>query len=219
LREGGTEEAKAAATQVLADFGYQNVPVTIDNDEWKFNADYLKAINKKDTASAERIADQYLSHMQERAAHFQLLAQSELERDVDHILLIHLNRINADHFDRLLDWYASEGWSFITVEEAMNDPVYSAPDLYVGHEVCPKSSASLDERANSCEGKAAIWQSAVPGSKSGGFDRLRNTLIFEQRWSVPNELPSPRVFQRQTEVGDMGSMAAWRFGELDWARV
>ncbi len=132
LKEGETEDAKAAATQVLADLGYQNVPVTIDNDEWRFNADYLDAIALGDTAGAEQIADQYLAHMQERTAHFQNLAQEALGRDVKHILLLHMNRINADHLDTLLDWYASEGWTFITVNDAMADPLYSAPDIYAG---------------------------------------------------------------------------------------
>lgn len=41
LREGENEQAKTAATQVLSSLGYQNVPVTIDNDEWKFNASII----------------------------------------------------------------------------------------------------------------------------------------------------------------------------------
>lgn len=132
LREGETEEAKDAATQVLADLGYRNVPVTIDNDEWQFNADYLDAIALGDTAAAEQIATRYLAHMQERTAHFQELAQEALGRDVKHILLVHMNRINADQLDTLLEWYASEGWTFISVEDAMSDPLYSAPDIYAG---------------------------------------------------------------------------------------
>lgn len=70
--------------------------------------------------------------MQERTAYFQSLALDELGGDVDHVLLIHLNKINADHLSTLLDWYASEGWTFITVGEALSDPVFSRPDLYEG---------------------------------------------------------------------------------------
>jgi peptidoglycan-N-acetylglucosamine deacetylase len=132
LREGETEDNKEAATQVLADLGYQNVPVTIDNDEWKFNRDYLDAIAEGDIAAAEQISSKYLTHMQERTAHFQELAKKALGRDVKHILLLHMNKINADHLSTLLVWYVSDGWTFITVEDAMTDPVFSAPDLYAG---------------------------------------------------------------------------------------
>lgn len=131
-REGETEHAKAQANDLLTDLGYQNVPVTIDNDAWQFNADYMQAIDNGDTAAMGWIADAYVVHMQERTAHFQNLAHTALGRDVDHILLLHLNRINADHLVTLLDWYAAEGWAFITVEEALTDPLYSAPDLYAG---------------------------------------------------------------------------------------
>jgi peptidoglycan/xylan/chitin deacetylase (PgdA/CDA1 family) len=132
LREGETEQAKSAATGVLSEFGYQNVPVTIDNDEWQFNADYLTAIERGKTNAAAEIARQYVAHMQERTAHFQDLAREQLGGDVDHILLIHMNRINADHLDTLLDWYAAQGWTFITVNKALSDPMYSRPDLYAG---------------------------------------------------------------------------------------
>lgn len=132
LREGETEDAKRAATAVLTELGYQNVPVTIDNDEWQFNADYLDALAEGDSAAADRIADQYLDHMQERTAHFRALGQEVMGRKVRHILLLHMNRINADHLDRLLAWYASEGWTFVRVEEALADPLYSAADIYAG---------------------------------------------------------------------------------------
>lgn len=132
LREGETEATKTAATHVLAQLGYQNVPVTIDNDEWQFNADYMAAIDKGDMERAATIARHYVTHMQERTAFFQSLAMTELGADVDHILLIHLNRINADHLGTLLDWYAAQGWTFITVDTAMTHPVFSRPDVYAG---------------------------------------------------------------------------------------
>ncbi|WP_353347043.1 polysaccharide deacetylase family protein [Litorivita sp. NS0012-18] len=132
LREGETEASKAAATEALSELGYQNVPVTIDNDEWQFNADYVAALEDGNDEAAAIIAQNYLGHMRERTAFFQSLAIEELGGDVDHILLIHLNRINADHFGTLLDWYNEQGWSFIPVEEAMMHPLYSRPDIYAG---------------------------------------------------------------------------------------
>lgn len=132
LKEGETEQAKAAARAVLHNLGYVNVPVSIDNDDWKFNADYMDALDAGDTARAVQIADAYLAHMQDRTVHFQELAQQALGRDVRHILLMHMNRINADHLDKLLAWYAAEGWAFVSVAQALEDPLYAAPDLYRG---------------------------------------------------------------------------------------
>ena len=132
LKEGATKEAKSVAKDILTQAGYLNVPVTIDNDEWQLKVTYTKALWRGDTVTAAKVADQYLAHMKERTVHFQTLARSELDRDVKHVFLFHLNKINADHLETLLDWYAVEAWSFITVAEAMADPVYSARDRYNG---------------------------------------------------------------------------------------
>ena len=48
LREGKTEKSKRAAEQVLQNQGYVNVPVTIDNDEWRFNLEYVDALEMGD---------------------------------------------------------------------------------------------------------------------------------------------------------------------------
>jgi peptidoglycan/xylan/chitin deacetylase (PgdA/CDA1 family) len=132
LREGESEAAKQAADTILGELGYQNVPVTIDTDDWKYNADYLDALDRGQTGEAARIAGAYLTHLKERTTHFRRLALDSQGREVAHILLLHLNQINADHLGTLLDWYAAEGWRFITVQEAMADPIYSALDLYAG---------------------------------------------------------------------------------------
>lgn len=133
LRRGESAAKRAAAQGILAELGYRNVPVSIDNDEWRFNAEYTKALKAGEREAAARIAQEYLAHMQERTAYFQRLAMEALGGDVDHTLLIHLNRINADHLGALLAWYEEQGWSFITVEEALADPVYARAELYEGH--------------------------------------------------------------------------------------
>ncbi len=132
LREGATVEARTAADTVLTSLGYQNVPVSINNDDWLFNAQYLEALKAEDIELADRIAREYLTHMKERTAHFQNLAKNNFGRDVKHILLLHMNRINADHLDKLLDWYDDEGWSFTTLQEALTDPLYSTHERYEG---------------------------------------------------------------------------------------
>lgn len=86
LREGETEKAKQAAQNILDGFGYTNVPVTIDNNEWKFNADYVDALVEGDSRKADAIAADYIAHMKERTVHFQTLAHKALGRDVAHIL-------------------------------------------------------------------------------------------------------------------------------------
>jgi hypothetical protein len=97
LREGKTEKSRQIADTVLKNQGYINAPVTIDNDEWRFNLEYVDALDMSDQLAAQRIANAYLAHMKERTAHFQSRAQLELGRDFSHVLLdfYHIGRSTA----------------------------------------------------------------------------------------------------------------------------
>ena len=148
LREGNTETRKQAAEDVLERLGYVNAPVTIDNDEWRFNKDYVEALDAGDKQDAHRIAQAYLAHMKERTGFFQSLAKRAVGRDVSHILLLHMNKINADHLENLLDWYAASGWTFVTLPDALRDPLYAAPDLYAGPQGLSQIERVMGHKAN-----------------------------------------------------------------------
>lgn len=143
LHEGETAEKRAAAALTLGRQGYRNVPVTIDNDDWSYNASYMAALEAGNTTEAAEIGLKYLDHMKERSRYFRELAIAKFGRDMKHILLIHMNWINAAHLGDLLDWYRSEGWMFVSTADAMTDPAYSLPNLYVG----PKGLSLLERIA------------------------------------------------------------------------
>jgi len=92
----------------------------------------MDALEAGDAPLAQSIAADYIAHMQDRTAHFDTLARQVTGDTVPHILLLHMNQIKADHLGQLLDWYANEGWGFVTVAEAMADPFYGLPDIYAG---------------------------------------------------------------------------------------
>lgn len=132
LREGETQEAVAIGQQVLEKLGYQNARVTIDNNEWRYNKSYVEALELGDLEAANLVAKQYLAHMKERSLHFAAMGRGVFGREIKHVLLIHMNKINADHLPLLLAWYRSTGWEFITLEEAMKDPALHVEDQYFG---------------------------------------------------------------------------------------
>jgi hypothetical protein len=51
---------------------------------------------------------------------------------------------------------------------------------------------------------------------SGG---RRNTLVFEERWSVEDGIPAEDIFYGETEGGDLGPLAAWGVDEFDRPEV
>ena len=50
------------------------------------------------------------------------------------ILLLHANELEGDHFSELVEVIRKRGYRFITLEEALNDLIYSLPDMYVGED-------------------------------------------------------------------------------------
>ncbi|SYZ74494.1 putative Polysaccharide deacetylase [Candidatus Zixiibacteriota bacterium] len=132
LHQGPTEHKYIGVANYLAAHSYVNVPVTIDNDDWLYNRDFTEARKRGDTALADSIGLGYLAHMQKMTRYYDSIAVAKLHRDIKHILLIHMTELNALYLDTLLSWYESEGWKFVSPQEALTDPVYKIEDTYIG---------------------------------------------------------------------------------------
>ena len=132
LHRGATAEKYDAVRAYLDKNNYTIVPVTIDNDDWRFNRDYADAMKHHDTSEARSIGAAYLDHMKERTAYFDQIAEVEYQQPVKHILILHMNELNSVYLDELLTWYEQHGWRFITVQEALSDRVYAEPEPYRG---------------------------------------------------------------------------------------
>ena len=132
LHRGGTRHVRDSARSALLAQGRTIAPVSVDNSEWLLARPYVEAVAAGDSARISKIGQAYVDHILEAVAHFQAVARSRLGRDVDHILLLHANAPAADHLGSLLDRLAAEGFEFISLEEALRDPVYVRPDGYLG---------------------------------------------------------------------------------------
>ncbi len=53
-------------------------------------------------------------------------------REVPQILLLHANSLNADRFDALAQALKQRGYRFVSVAQALEDPVYRSRDEFVG---------------------------------------------------------------------------------------
>ena len=73
-----------------------------------------------------------MEHMLAALAHFAEVARSVAGRDVAHILVLHANALAADHFGRVLEEFEKQGAVFVTLDEALADPIYERNDRYVG---------------------------------------------------------------------------------------
>ena len=132
LHRGATAEKYDRVKAYLVENAYTIVPVTIDNDDWRFNKEYTDALRARDTASAHTIGAEYLEHIKQKTAYFDSIATKNYKRPIKHILLLHMTELNAVYLDAVLTWYESEGWSLITTQEALTDPLYAQSEPYRG---------------------------------------------------------------------------------------
>jgi peptidoglycan/xylan/chitin deacetylase (PgdA/CDA1 family) len=133
LHQGPTAERQAAALTLLAELQSPVAHVSIDNSDWILAVAYGNAINAGDSARARAVGDAFVEHILTMTQHYQQVARQRIGRDVPHVLLLHANLLVADHVGTLLDRLRTEhGFSFVTVEAAQRDPVYTRPDGYTG---------------------------------------------------------------------------------------
>lgn len=128
LQTGVTPQRRDSLNNLLRELGYTIAPVTFDNDEYIYAFCYEHAKRSKDDSLMRALAAGYLAYMADATIFHGSEARAFFDRDIAHILLIHANALNAAYLDGLLTWFEQQGYSFITLEEALQDPCYQLPE-------------------------------------------------------------------------------------------
>jgi peptidoglycan/xylan/chitin deacetylase (PgdA/CDA1 family) len=132
LHDGATPEIKKKLQSFLTEHGYQEAPVTFDNNDWMFAAAYSRALKKSNAALAKLIEEAYMPYMESIVAFFEKRSVEVLGRECPQVLLLHASRLNAEMMPRLLHMFRERGYTFVSLEQAMSDEAYRLPDAYVG---------------------------------------------------------------------------------------
>jgi peptidoglycan/xylan/chitin deacetylase (PgdA/CDA1 family) len=131
LQMGTTLELEKSFESFIAERGYRIAPVTIDTMDWMILAAYSKARAAGDAPIMKQVADEYLKFAGQKFDFCEKVANELFGHPIKHILLLHANELNADNFDALVKVMTDRGYRFITLEEALKDPVYQYPDKYI----------------------------------------------------------------------------------------
>jgi peptidoglycan/xylan/chitin deacetylase (PgdA/CDA1 family) len=132
LHEGQTVAVRDSVARALTRMGYRNAHVTIDNSEWVLARAYDLAVRGNDSVRAAEIADAYVEHLVEAGRHFRAVARERFGRETGHVLLLHVNRLSADHAGAAIDALVADGFVLRSLPEVMTDPVFLERDGYVG---------------------------------------------------------------------------------------
>jgi peptidoglycan/xylan/chitin deacetylase (PgdA/CDA1 family) len=136
LRYGKTAETRGTAARELAALGYSIAHVTAATSEWLLARYYDEALARQDEALVEDLVAAYVEHMVESLRAARELAIRKTGHDVLHITLAHVNRLAGDHLSDVLTALRAQGSEFISLGEALSDPVYLLPDAYAGECGC-----------------------------------------------------------------------------------
>jgi peptidoglycan/xylan/chitin deacetylase (PgdA/CDA1 family) len=130
-RTGDTKEKHDALAAFLEARGYRLAVCTIDNEDYVFNPPYLKMLSSKDEASAARLRADYLAYTSTEIDYYSGLHKQIFGREIPHVMLFHVNRLNADVMDQLLDLFEQKQYRFVPLDAALSDPAYNTPDTVV----------------------------------------------------------------------------------------
>jgi peptidoglycan/xylan/chitin deacetylase (PgdA/CDA1 family) len=126
LFTGPTAEIKRGIEHFLDQHGYQVAPVTLDNSDYQFAALYMRPEYQ------ERVKREYVPYMESIVSFFEQRSVEVVGREVRQILLIHASQLNADLMPELLAMFQRRGYSFISLDRALDDEAYRLPEDYVG---------------------------------------------------------------------------------------
>ena len=132
LHSGATAEAHQAIVDFLEKRKYRHAPVTVDYADYTFAGAYTRELRRGNVEAADRIKQAYLDQVD---MGFEYAEKSSLElygREIAQILLIHCNELNSVSLRESIARMRKRGYTFISLEEAMQDEAYRRPDTFAG---------------------------------------------------------------------------------------
>lgn len=158
LFTGETQEKHDVIAAGLSERGYVIAPVTIDNVDWMFGDVYRKADRLGDEALKRRVGEAYVAYMATVLDFFEPYGEEITGgRKPAQVLLLHANTLNRDWYPRIDALYRTRGYSFVSLEQALADPIYAHPDTYVR-----RNGISWLHRWTQTDGRPIRWEPEPP---------------------------------------------------------
>jgi beta-lactamase regulating signal transducer with metallopeptidase domain/peptidoglycan/xylan/chitin deacetylase (PgdA/CDA1 family) len=132
LNTGPNRETKEAAERFLAARGYRIHQVTIDNYDWLFGRVYAQARRVDDEETMKRVADEYVPYMERMFEYYEDLSRDTLGYELPQVLMLTAHSLNAHKMDELISMMKRRGYSFVTLDEALQDKAYGKPTTLTG---------------------------------------------------------------------------------------
>ncbi len=111
---------------------YKITPFTIESSDWLFDQLYSYYLSEGNLKEAGRIGESYVAYTLAQCDYFDSLSRSLYGRQIKQIFLGHDNLLNARYLTSVIQQLIQRGYSFISLDEALEDPVYETEMAYHG---------------------------------------------------------------------------------------
>jgi peptidoglycan/xylan/chitin deacetylase (PgdA/CDA1 family) len=132
LCEGETAGKLQAFRAYLEKSGQRNLPVTIDDQDWSFEAPLVKARLAGEERGQAAVKTDYLAMLRVAVRRAETLGDRLIGRKVPSVLLLHANEIGAAGWDEFFSWLEETGHRFASADEVLADPALAEPQDYAG---------------------------------------------------------------------------------------
>lgn len=143
LDEGFNTEIGNTFRQHLVTQGYKIAHVSINPADWVWAEKYQTCRKQNNQEAMALLKDQFINYTLEVIKSRQEAAQMLLQREIKHILLLHANEFMGEVLEPLLATLSQSGVKFISLDEAMSDPLYQQYQ----QQTLPKQSDILNKQA------------------------------------------------------------------------
>lgn len=109
--------------ELLAELGYRDGYVTVDNYDWYISSLITKAVEEKKTIDYEKARDFYVNSLYDSIEFYDAIAKKTLKRSPRHVLLLHENDAAALFVGDLVNHLRTMGWKIISPQQAYKDPI------------------------------------------------------------------------------------------------
>jgi len=161
---GDTAEKRTAVAALLAERGYEVAVCTIENADYVFANAYQKA-KAAGGSGAAILRTEYVSHTAKIIDYYVDLHRQIFGRETPHVMLLHVNRLNADVLDAVLELFEQRRFRFVTLSEAQADAAYKTADTFTtkaGPMWAYRWARTLGVKVNgTLEPEPAAWVSAA----------------------------------------------------------
>jgi peptidoglycan/xylan/chitin deacetylase (PgdA/CDA1 family) len=125
---GDSERKKQEAAGFLRERGYELATCTIENEDYEFERAYRAALAHGDHGTMARIRTAYLQYTATEIDYYRALHRKVFGRETAQVMLLHVNRLNAEVLDAILRLFEEGEWHFVQLADAQSDPAFGTPD-------------------------------------------------------------------------------------------